>query len=92
MIPWLRWLQRRLEKKDAVLELGCGMGIPAARFLARNYSYRGVDISDIQIKRADMSRLKFLRESFRAIVSFYAVILSAPSGTKTLVSKNIPMG
>ncbi|HEY5038344.1 MAG TPA: class I SAM-dependent methyltransferase, partial [bacterium] len=43
MIPWLRWIDGRLEKGSRVLELGCGMGIPVAKFIARSHSYLGVD-------------------------------------------------
>lgn len=86
MLPWLGWVGRRLKKGARILELGCGMGIPAAKFFANNHNYLGVDISDVQIRRAkklvprgrfhraDMTSLRFPAESFDAVVSFYSII------------------
>ncbi len=86
MLPWLREVDRRLNKGSRVLELGCGMGIPVAKFFAAQQDYLGVDISDVQIQRAkklvprakfrreDMSRLKFQPSTFDAILSYYAII------------------
>ena len=86
MLPWLRWVERRLKKGEPVLELGCGMGIPAAKYFARNHSYLGVDLSDVQIRRAkklvpqgkfrrgDMSRLRFPAARFQAVLGFYSLI------------------
>jgi len=51
--PWLVDLQGRLPVSGAVLDLGCGCGVPVARFLAdAGYHVTGVDISDVQIERA----------------------------------------
>ncbi len=86
MLPWLGWAGQRVKKGGRVLELGCGMGIPAAKYFARNHSYLGVDISDVQIRRAkklvpqgrfrraDMAQLRFPAESFDAVLSFYSII------------------
>jgi len=86
MIPWLRWIDGRLEKGSRVLELGCGMGIPVAKFIARSHSYLGVDISDVQIRRArelvpqgefqraDMGRLRFRTAEFDAVLAFYSIV------------------
>jgi SAM-dependent methyltransferase len=86
MLPWIRWVELRLNPGDRVLELGCGMGIPVAKHFARDYSYLGVDISDVQIQRAkklvpagkfrrtDMGRLRFPHSRFAAILGFYSII------------------
>jgi len=86
MGSWLKRIDGRLQKGSRILELGCGMGVPTAKFLASRYDYLGIDISDEQItrarklvpqgrfKRADMGRLKFPVRSFEAILSFYAII------------------
>ncbi|PWR06533.1 hypothetical protein DKT68_22055 [Micromonospora acroterricola] len=51
--PWLVGLHRRLPASAAALDLGCGCGVPVARFLAdAGHHVTGVDISDVQIERA----------------------------------------
>ncbi|WP_431903901.1 class I SAM-dependent methyltransferase [Micromonospora carbonacea] len=51
--PWLAALRRRLPAAAAVLDLGCGCGVPAARFLAAaGHRVTGVDISAVQVGRA----------------------------------------
>jgi Methyltransferase domain len=50
---WLADLHQRLPISAAVLDLGCGCGVPVARFLANaGHRVTGVDISDVQIERA----------------------------------------
>jgi SAM-dependent methyltransferase len=85
--PWLVDLQGRLPVSGAVLDLGCGCGVPVARFLAdAGYHVTGVDISDVQIERArrlvpagtfvraDATRLDLPSASFDAVVCLYALI------------------
>ncbi len=67
-----------------MLDLGCGPGDPATRLLSARFGVVGVDVSPVQIAlarkaaptasfvAADMSRLGLRRESFDAVVSFYA--------------------
>jgi SAM-dependent methyltransferase len=86
MTRWLSWVEKRIGPAGAVLELGCGMGVPAARILSRRHEYLGIDISDVQVKRArllvpgakfrraDMSELRFEPALFEAVVSFYSII------------------
>jgi cyclopropane fatty-acyl-phospholipid synthase-like methyltransferase len=83
---WLFELTPLLPQKARVLDLGCGCGLPVAQSLAQNFSVTGVDISPIQIERAerlvpqaelicaDMISVEFPAQSFAAIVSFYAII------------------
>lgn len=83
---WLDELIPQLSPGKAVLDLGCGCGIPVCRRLATRYQVTGVDSSPVQIKRAqrlvptaslicaDMTAVDFPPESFQAIVSFYAII------------------
>jgi SAM-dependent methyltransferase len=84
------WIDRLLEQLDAhsrVLDVGCGSGLPLARELAAaGHAVTGVDISEVQIRRArelvpeaefvqaDAASLDFPAESFDAVVSFYALI------------------
>jgi len=75
-----------LDDGDPVLDLGCGCGVPATAILAERFAVTGVDISAVQIERArrlvpagrflckDMTNVEFPPESFRAIVSFLAII------------------
>ena len=69
-----------------VLDLGCGCGIPSTRDLAAHHQVTGVDISAVQIERAqalvpsaeflcaDMTELNFPPCDFDAVVSLYAII------------------
>jgi SAM-dependent methyltransferase len=70
----------------AVLELGCGPGVPTTRRLAEQFDVTGVDLSARQIElaranvtdarfvHADMTTLAFAEESFDAVVAFYSLI------------------
>lgn len=70
----------------AVLELGCGAGVPTTRRLAQRYRVTGVDISprhvalareqvpEAEFMLADMAALAFPPGQFDAVVSFYALI------------------
>lgn len=81
----LRALLRHVPEGGAVLDLGCGNGLPALREIARRYAATGVDVSAVQADRArsnvpeatvlnaDMAELELAECSFDAIVSFYAV-------------------
>ncbi len=84
---WLNELAPRLPAGSPVLDLGCGCGVPVAKFLAeKGFAVTGADISPVQISRAraavpnadflcaDMTTLTFPAHAFAAVVSFYAVI------------------
>ena len=79
-------LAQRLPKGAAVLDAGCGAGVPVTRILAQSYDVTGVDFSEVQIALArqnvpqarflcgDITQLGFPDGSFDAIVSYYAII------------------
>jgi SAM-dependent methyltransferase len=84
---WLGELGTRIPAGGAVLDLGCGSGLPVARDLtAAGYRVTGVDISEVQIRRArqlvpaasflraDICAVEFGPDSFDAVVSFFALI------------------
>jgi len=83
---WLDDLTPLLQPGDAILDLGCGCGIPVAKELAQQFQVTGVDLSEVQIARAkqlvpqatflcsDMSALRFPPGTFTAVVSFFAII------------------
>jgi SAM-dependent methyltransferase len=84
---WIRELSGRIPGGGTVLDLGCGSGVPVARALsAAGHYVTGVDISDVQIRRArelvpqaefiraDATAVDFAPASFNAVVSFYALI------------------
>ncbi|NEA40666.1 class I SAM-dependent methyltransferase [Streptomyces sp. SID11385] len=71
----------------AVLDLGCGGGVPVARTLAAaGHRVTGVDLSGVQVRRArervpdaeflraDAAEVAFARESFDAVVCLYLLI------------------
>lgn len=85
--PWIAGLRSRLPPGGSVLDLGCGCGVPVARDLAASgFAVTGVDISEVQIRRAvrlvpaavfmvaDAARLAFADSSFDAVVCLYALI------------------
>jgi SAM-dependent methyltransferase len=83
---WFREVDKRLPRGSRILELGCGMGVPVAKLFSRRHSYLGVDISDVQIRRAkklvplakfqraDMARLRLKSSSFDAVLAFYSIL------------------
>jgi len=79
-------LLERLPPGAAVLELGCGAGVPVTHRLVEHFAVTGVDVSDRQIVlarrnvptatfiHADMTRLEFAPASFDAVAAFYSLI------------------
>jgi SAM-dependent methyltransferase len=79
-------LADRLPSGAAVLDAGCGAGVPVARILSESFDVTGVDFAQAQVELArrlvpqarflcqDMTALVFPDESFDAIVSYYAII------------------
>jgi 2-polyprenyl-3-methyl-5-hydroxy-6-metoxy-1,4-benzoquinol methylase len=76
-----------LPSEAAVLDLGCGAGVPITRWLAdRGFAVTGVDVSAKQVElartyvsdgtflRADMTEAVFAPESFDAVVAFHSII------------------
>ena len=75
-----------LDERARALDLGCGSGIPTTRRLARKLQVIGVDISEMQVKRAranvpdaeficsDMATLDFPSATFDGISAFYSII------------------
>ena len=76
----------RLPAGAAVLELGCGAGIPTTRALAERFDVTGVDIAarHIELARqnvpaaqfihADMATLDIAPANFDAVAAFYSII------------------
>ncbi|HJQ29913.1 MAG TPA: class I SAM-dependent methyltransferase [Rubrobacter sp.] len=71
----------------AVLDLGCGAGVPVTRWLAdRGFAVTGVDVSARQLElarsnvptatfvKADMTELAFAPGTFDAVVAFHSII------------------
>jgi SAM-dependent methyltransferase len=84
---WLAQLEERVPPGGAVLDVGCGNGVPLARDLsAAGYAVTGVDLSAVQVERArrlvpaarflhaDATEVRFPDSSFDAVVSLYALI------------------
>ena len=76
-----------LPPEAAVLDLGCGAGVPVTRWLAdRGFAITGVDVSARQLElacanvpegtflKADMTEVVFEPETFDAVVAFHSII------------------
>lgn len=85
-IAALEQLTGEMPDAAAVLDLGCGAGVPVLQWLARRFRVTGVDVSARQLElalqhvpaatviKADMLELEFEAESFDAIVALYSII------------------
>jgi cyclopropane fatty-acyl-phospholipid synthase-like methyltransferase len=76
-----------LPPEAAVLDLGCGAGVPVTRWLAhRGFAVTGVDVSAKQLElartfvpdgtfiKADMTEVDFGPETFDAVVALHSII------------------
>ncbi|WP_339812448.1 class I SAM-dependent methyltransferase [uncultured Imperialibacter sp.] len=84
--PWLNSFVQYLKADDKILELGCGDGLPVARFLSQRHRYLGVEISPAQValaranvpegtfEVADMTKLFLQTGEFAGIVALYSLI------------------
>ncbi len=78
-------IMERLGENSAVLDIGCGAGIPVTQALAKKYNVMGVDLSEKMIAHArtnvpeaqfilgDIMDIAFQAGEFDAVVSFYAI-------------------
>jgi cyclopropane fatty-acyl-phospholipid synthase-like methyltransferase len=79
-------LASELSPGAAVLDLGCGAGVPVTRWLAQHFTVTGVDLSTRQLElarpnapaarfiKADMTDVRFAPETFDAVVAFHSII------------------
>lgn len=85
--PWIAELLARLPAGAPVLDVGCGCGVPVARALAAaGHPVTGIDISEVQIRRArqlvpagsfiraDAVLARLPPASFDALVCLYSLI------------------
>jgi ubiquinone/menaquinone biosynthesis C-methylase UbiE len=85
--PWIAGLLDRVRAGGHVLDLGCGCGVPLARSLtAAGLTVTGVDLSEVQIRRArrlvptatflqaDATTVQLPTVSFDAVACLYALI------------------
>ena len=76
-----------LPKNGKVLDVGCGAGIPVAKFLAEaGFEVVGIDFSEKMLKlarknvpkatfvRRDMTKMDFIDSSFDGLTAFYSII------------------
>jgi SAM-dependent methyltransferase len=85
-LAWLDTLRTAIPPPALVLDLGCGAGVPVARWLVdAGYTVTGIDIAEGQVTLArqfvpeasfavgDMSTVLFDPASFDAIVALYSI-------------------
>ncbi len=96
---WLRPLFDSLPRNAAVLDLGCGCGVPTAAILADRFRVTGVDVSDVQVERArklvprasflraDMTEVEFPEGAFQAVVCLYSLIHVPLAAQRPLLRK-----
>ncbi|MEW5995989.1 MAG: class I SAM-dependent methyltransferase [Candidatus Micrarchaeota archaeon] len=83
----LEKFRKNLPKGSWIIDLGCGAGVPVAKFLAgKGYKVTGIDFSKEMLRlarknvpkakfiRMDMTKMRFGSDSFDGAVSFYAMI------------------
>jgi cyclopropane fatty-acyl-phospholipid synthase-like methyltransferase len=92
--------EKDLMVPSRILDLGCGSGIPTAKWLATKHKVVGVDFSEVQINLArlnvpgadlicsDIMDLSFKPSSFEAIVSLY-VIFHLPREEQVILFKRM---
>ena len=80
---WVAELLSRVEDGSDVLDLGCGGGRTAARSVAARHRYTGVDLSPVQVERAqaripsgtfiaaDAAEVELPPEAFDAVMSLF---------------------
>jgi len=85
-VALLKHLIQRVAPGSAVLDAGCGAGVPIAQLLSEHFRVTGVDFSAAQIARAralvpaarfvcaDLRAVEFPDAYFDAICSYYAII------------------
>ncbi len=83
--PELQQFLETVSPGAAVLDIGCGAGVPVTSALARVCKVVGVDISSLQIEQArrnvpratfmlgDIMGMEFAPQTFDAVVSFYTL-------------------
>ena len=84
---WVDRLHGKLQPGSRIVDLGCGCGVPVARWLSEfGHAVTGVDFSEVQIERArrlvpgaafvrkDLRRVQFDPERFDAAVMLYSII------------------
>lgn len=83
---WARQIEVVVSEGERVVELGCGTGVPVAKWLAARYEYTGVDASPGMLAearrhvptatfvQADMETVTFEPGSLGAVIAFSSII------------------
>ncbi len=94
---WARKLTRLIPRGAAVVELGCGNGVPVAWILSDRYAYRGIDASSEQIQEAihavpsaaficaDPHEVTMRSGAWNAVISFFALAEVGRDGWPSLL-------
>jgi SAM-dependent methyltransferase len=102
-LRFLNDLMARLPARPAVLDLGCGAGVPCTALLAERGDVVGIDLSTAQLElarqnvpgarfiKADMATIELAPASFDAVTVFYSIV-HVPAASTALCSGASPPG
>jgi SAM-dependent methyltransferase len=91
-LPYLQRFASELADGSRVLDLGCGPGVPATKFLAERFDVTGVDVSEAQLAlarthvpgarfvRGELAEVSFPDGSFDGITALFVVAHSPRAG------------
>jgi len=83
---WARQIEVVVSEGEPVVELGCGTGVPVAKWLDARYEYTGIDASagmlaearrhvpTAKFVQADMQTVTFDAGALGAVIAFYSII------------------
>jgi trans-aconitate methyltransferase len=90
--PYLQRFASELADGARVLDLGCGPGVPATKYLAERFDVTGVDVSESQLElarsrapearflRADLTEVTFPGGSFDGVTALFVVAHTPRAG------------
>jgi SAM-dependent methyltransferase len=91
-LPYLERFASELPDGARVLDLGCGPGVPATKYLAQRFDVTGLDVSEVQLAlarrhvpgarfiRGDLAKVSFADGAFDGVAALFAIAHSPRAG------------